>query len=104
MFQSKQSCLRSRLFHLVDGTGKDDSHTFFLGLHDFDPDEMNETSDARELVESKFQRQKSIMMCPTIQIFDFHREFSACEYRAPPSTGAGEPSFEQDEHTDEGRL
>lgn len=104
MFQSKQNCLRSRLFRLVDGTGKDDNHTFFLGIHDFGTDGMNETSEARELVDSTFRRQKSIMVCPTVQTFDFHREFSAYEYRTPPTADAGEPSFERDEHTNRGRL
>lgn len=103
MIQSRR-CLRARLFRLVDGTGQNDHRTFFVGIHDFDADETIDARKVEGLVKSTFQRNGTILLSLTIQTFDFHRDFSASEYRSPTSVDVGEASLVDANDGSKGRL
>lgn len=104
IFQRKNNCLRSRLFELVDGTGQDDHRTLFVAIHDIGIGGRKKTRDFKALVKSAFRGNEALLLSLTIQIFEFHREFLASEYRPPPLPHSRNADVVHDDGDTRGRL
>ena len=83
---------RARLFKLVDGTNFKNDRALYVAIHGSSTCVTGPKQDIREELSKLLSQKREVLPGWSVLLFDFHRNFSADDYRSPDTSLANQGS------------